>query len=149
MKAAALALFFIPFASLAQTQSNTPKKSTTDCPTFTNQPKMNKAASYEALRHTRKPVKAGEEKPKVQKSHTPAFSSGDKVLEPKKTVPAEKPVEKAVTPEEKPKKEKAAPAKTESSAAVAEQKAPKKKKTVLNSGKVRGTKRNAEDCPQF
>jgi len=165
MKATALALLFLPFASLAQT---TAKPSTTDCPDFKNKPQVSKAAYFESLRH--KPVKAAPtasaakkadpelkapevkaSQPKPQKAYVPSFSSGsDKILEEKKapaakTETAEKPAAEKPALKEKEKEqlaENAAKPKTEKKAA-------KKKVMNTNSGKVRATRKNPTKCPAF
>ncbi|HEX8516775.1 MAG TPA: hypothetical protein VF868_11285 [Bacteroidia bacterium] len=157
MKAAALALLFIPIASIAQTGKPVAKSSSTDCPTFVNKPQVSKAAYFESLRHTKKAAKPAAENKKPEPAYVPSFAStSDKVLEKpasppakpveeKKPVIAEKqkpaaaPVEKKVTAEDGP----------EEKVQIAEKKAPKKKKALNTSGRVRTPRRSAEKCPQF
>jgi hypothetical protein len=157
MKALLIAFSFIPVFCIAQAAKTSTKPSTTDCPTFVNKPQSSKAASFEAMRHTRKAKPATAPKAKTETAYVPSFSSGsDKVMDKKpteKTSPAEKDA-----PEEKEKPESVSKTKETASStgkaqdtdkAVAEKKAVKKKKTVNTSGKVRNTKKDAGKCPEF
>ncbi|MCW3071159.1 MAG: hypothetical protein JWO44_1049 [Bacteroidetes bacterium] len=161
MKAIAIALFFLPVAALAQTTAAKP--STTECPDFKNKPQVSKAAYFESLRHkpaTAPAAKKGSTAPaaqakatqtKPQKAYVPSFSAGtDKILEEKKA-PAAKTETAAKPAAEKPvvkEKEKEMLAET-TTKPKAEKKTTKKKSSNVNSGKVRGTKKNAATCPAF
>ncbi|MCE3278432.1 MAG: hypothetical protein K0S44_623 [Bacteroidetes bacterium] len=157
MKALLIAFSFLPVFCLAQAAKTTAKPSTTDCPTFVNKPQSSKAASFEAMRHTKKAKPAAAPKAKTETAYVPSFSSSsDKVMDKKptvkpapseKTVPAEKETPEAVSKTKEPavSKEKT----EEGDKAVAEKKVPKKKKLVNNSGKVQKTKTDPSKCPAF
>jgi hypothetical protein len=164
MKAISLAFILLPLASLAQHESKTTtpaKASTTDCPDFKNKPQTSKAAYFESLRHkpataAATPAKKGtSDKPaaparaKTEKAYVPSFSSSDKIMEEKKAPAAKTEVKEKPAAEKPQVKQNKQLAENTAEKPKADKKPVKKKTSDTGSGKVRGTKKNAANCPAF
>lgn len=168
-KATAILCFLLPIACLSQQESRVvTTTNTTDCPTWENKKQPSKAEYFQSLRTSSgktkdqqiaylnkkelKPQKQPGEKPELERSYIPAFSSGDAIMENKSIVKKdpeiqeEKEIEKLEVVEKQ-------TSETKVQSSVSNERTKKKKKKVktncAGTNGVNTSKKNNTKCPAF